>query len=103
MEFQKGVADGLELTVEDYNSLYLHPATLSSLQRVTVESSFWNSRKDTFREYRVPPLTVFRLETDGPPRSDPELFAEPTAAVRLPLDEVRSAAEDRHRLSTPLV
>lgn len=56
-EYQKGVADGLELTVEDYNSLYLHPATLSSLQRVTVESSFWNSRRDTFRKY--PHRTVY--------------------------------------------
>lgn len=51
LEFEKGIADGLDLTVDDYNALHLHAATLPSLQRVTVESSFWNSRRDTLREY----------------------------------------------------
>lgn len=38
---------GLVLTAEDYNSLGLHSATLPSIQRVTVESHFWNAKKDT--------------------------------------------------------
>ncbi|KAJ1325184.1 hypothetical protein MN608_09895 [Microdochium nivale] len=39
--------DGLALTVDDYNSLGLHSATLPSIQRVTVESHFWDSRRNT--------------------------------------------------------
>ncbi|KAH6646400.1 hypothetical protein BKA67DRAFT_541367 [Truncatella angustata] len=39
--------DGLFLTVDDYESLGLHSGTLPSTQRITVESMFWNARKDT--------------------------------------------------------
>ncbi|KAI1139606.1 hypothetical protein F5Y05DRAFT_411794 [Hypoxylon sp. FL0543] len=39
--------DGLHLTVEDYESLGLHSGTLPTLQRVTLESSFWDSRRET--------------------------------------------------------
>ncbi|KAI0900591.1 hypothetical protein F4806DRAFT_449180 [Annulohypoxylon nitens] len=39
--------DGLHLTVDDYESLGLHSGTLPTLQRVTLESSFWDSRKET--------------------------------------------------------
>ncbi|ORY61443.1 uncharacterized protein BCR38DRAFT_440227 [Pseudomassariella vexata] len=38
--------DGVFLTVEDYESLGLHAGTLSSMQRITVESLFWNPRRD---------------------------------------------------------
>lgn len=40
-------ADGLHLTVDDYESLGLHSGTLPTLQRVTLESSFWDSRRET--------------------------------------------------------
>lgn len=46
-------ADGLYLTVGDYNTLGLHSGTLSSAQRMTVESMFWNPRRDTLRRSRV--------------------------------------------------
>ncbi|KAI1480459.1 hypothetical protein F4774DRAFT_84438 [Daldinia eschscholtzii] len=39
--------DGLYLTVDDYESLGLHSGTLPTLQRVTLESSFWDSRRET--------------------------------------------------------
>ncbi|KAI2778802.1 hypothetical protein F4815DRAFT_475918 [Daldinia loculata] len=39
--------DGLHLTVDDYESLGLHSGTLPTLQRVTLESSFWDSRRET--------------------------------------------------------
>ncbi|OTB04853.1 hypothetical protein M426DRAFT_320437 [Hypoxylon sp. CI-4A] len=39
--------DGLHLTVEDYESLGLHSGTLPTLQRLTLECSFWDSRRDT--------------------------------------------------------
>ncbi|KAH9990544.1 hypothetical protein F4779DRAFT_256649 [Xylariaceae sp. FL0662B] len=39
--------DGLYLTVEDYESLGLHSGTLPSLQRVTIESLFWDTRRET--------------------------------------------------------
>ncbi|KAI1101173.1 hypothetical protein F4804DRAFT_21221 [Jackrogersella minutella] len=39
--------DGLYLTVDDYESLDLHSGTLPTLQRVTLESSFWDSRRET--------------------------------------------------------
>ncbi|KAL7624243.1 hypothetical protein AAE478_005802 [Parahypoxylon ruwenzoriense] len=39
--------DGLHLTVEDYDSLGLHSGTLPTLQRVTLESSFWDTRRET--------------------------------------------------------
>ncbi|KAI1388187.1 uncharacterized protein F4822DRAFT_428810 [Hypoxylon trugodes] len=39
--------DGLHLTVEDYESLGLHSGTLPTLQRLTLESLFWDSRKET--------------------------------------------------------
>lgn len=39
--------DGLDLTVDDYETLGLHPATLSSLTRVTTESSFWDAKRET--------------------------------------------------------
>ncbi|KAI0873646.1 hypothetical protein GGS24DRAFT_462454 [Hypoxylon argillaceum] len=42
------VADGLDLTAEDYETLGLHPATLPSLTRVTTESSFWDAKRETF-------------------------------------------------------
>ncbi|KAI0020419.1 hypothetical protein F4780DRAFT_371664 [Xylariomycetidae sp. FL0641] len=38
---------GLEITVEDFEALGLHSATLPSLQRVTSESSFWDVRRET--------------------------------------------------------
>lgn len=40
-------SDGLHLSVEDYESLGLHSGTLPTLQRVTLESSFWDSRRET--------------------------------------------------------
>lgn len=40
-------SDGLSLTRSDYDSLALHSGTLPSAQRITVESFFWNMRKDT--------------------------------------------------------
>ena len=40
-------SDGLHMTVEDFEALDLHAATLPSIQRVTSECSFWNPRKDT--------------------------------------------------------
>ncbi|KAF2967136.1 hypothetical protein GQX73_g6436 [Xylaria multiplex] len=43
-----GVPDGLFLTIDDYQTLNLHPATLTSLTRMTSESSFWDAKKDTF-------------------------------------------------------
>ncbi|RYP72767.1 hypothetical protein DL769_004383 [Monosporascus sp. CRB-8-3] len=45
--FGKGTSDGLALTVDDYDSLRLHSATLPHIQRVTVESSFWDSKRET--------------------------------------------------------
>jgi hypothetical protein len=42
--------DGLDLTIEDYHTLGLHPATLPALFRVTTESSFWDANKETFRK-----------------------------------------------------
>ncbi|KAI0541394.1 hypothetical protein GGR58DRAFT_498192 [Xylaria digitata] len=43
-----GVPDGLFLTINDYKTLDLHPATLTSLTRMTSESSFWDAKKETF-------------------------------------------------------
>jgi hypothetical protein len=45
--------DGLFLTVGDYNTLGLHSGTLPSTQRVTVESMFWNAKKDGLREFGI--------------------------------------------------
>ncbi|KAJ8133238.1 hypothetical protein O1611_g384 [Lasiodiplodia mahajangana] len=42
------VPDGLDLTVEDYETLGLHPATLPGLTRVTSESSFWDAKRESF-------------------------------------------------------
>ncbi|KAI0182069.1 hypothetical protein GGR52DRAFT_66439 [Hypoxylon sp. FL1284] len=39
--------DGLHLTSDDYESLGLHAGTLPTLQRVTLESLFWDSRRET--------------------------------------------------------
>ncbi|KAK7953833.1 hypothetical protein PG996_014721 [Apiospora saccharicola] len=39
--------DGLFLTPDDWNSLELHASTLPTIGRVTSESSFWDSRKET--------------------------------------------------------
>ncbi|KAI4862447.1 hypothetical protein F4820DRAFT_430437 [Hypoxylon rubiginosum] len=39
--------DGLHFNVEDYESLGLHSGTLPTLQRVTLESLFWDSRRET--------------------------------------------------------
>ncbi|RYP89166.1 hypothetical protein DL770_004538 [Monosporascus sp. CRB-9-2] len=47
IEFGKGTSDGLAITVDDYDSLRLHSATLPQIQRVTVESSFWDSKRET--------------------------------------------------------
>ncbi|KAI1811021.1 hypothetical protein GGS20DRAFT_564987 [Poronia punctata] len=41
-------ADGLDLTIEDYKTMGLHPATLPALLRVTTESSFWDAKRETF-------------------------------------------------------
>ncbi|KAI1352773.1 hypothetical protein F5Y01DRAFT_278627 [Xylaria sp. FL0043] len=41
-------ADGLNLKIEDYETLNLHPATLTSLARVTTEASFWDAKRETF-------------------------------------------------------
>ncbi|KAJ3572257.1 hypothetical protein NPX13_g5107 [Xylaria arbuscula] len=40
--------DGLHLTIEDYKTLNLHPATLTSLTRITSEASFWDAKKENF-------------------------------------------------------
>ncbi|KAI0116414.1 hypothetical protein GGR51DRAFT_501235 [Nemania sp. FL0031] len=42
------IPDGLDLRVEDYETLGLHPATLPGLTRVTSESSFWDAKKESF-------------------------------------------------------
>ncbi|GAP85573.1 hypothetical protein SAMD00023353_1301690 [Rosellinia necatrix] len=41
------VNDGLNLTIDDYETLGLHPATLPGLTRATTESSFWDAKKQT--------------------------------------------------------
>ncbi|KAK5632610.1 hypothetical protein RRF57_008324 [Xylaria bambusicola] len=43
-----GAPDGLNLTIEDYETLDLHPATLTSLTRITSEASFWDAKKEHF-------------------------------------------------------
>ncbi|KAI1637487.1 hypothetical protein F4809DRAFT_604599 [Biscogniauxia mediterranea] len=58
-----GTLDGLELTVEDYETLGLHPGTLPSVQRVTIESSFWDSRRDTL-------YLIFSFSTNPQPPYD---------------------------------
>ncbi|KAI1506232.1 hypothetical protein F5X99DRAFT_404279 [Biscogniauxia marginata] len=55
--------DGLELTVEDYETLGLHHGTLPSIQRVTIESSFWDSRKETL-------YLIFSFSTNPQPPYD---------------------------------
>ncbi|KAI0555874.1 hypothetical protein F4679DRAFT_520150 [Xylaria curta] len=42
------VGDGLDLRIDDYETLGLHPATLPGLTRVTSESSFWDARRESF-------------------------------------------------------
>ncbi|KAI1427497.1 hypothetical protein F5Y12DRAFT_155281 [Xylaria sp. FL1777] len=40
--------DGLYLTIDDYETLNLHPATLTTLRRITSEASFWDAKRETF-------------------------------------------------------
>ncbi|KAI0442848.1 hypothetical protein F4803DRAFT_345464 [Xylaria telfairii] len=42
------VSDGLDLRIDDYETLGLHPATLPGLTRVTTESSFWDAKRESF-------------------------------------------------------
>ncbi|TGJ80651.1 hypothetical protein E0Z10_g8117 [Xylaria hypoxylon] len=42
------VPDGLYLTIDDYKTLDLHPATLTTLMRMTSEASFWDAKRETF-------------------------------------------------------
>ncbi|TRX94721.1 hypothetical protein FHL15_004493 [Xylaria flabelliformis] len=42
------VGDGLDLRIDDYETLGLHPATLPGLTRVTSESSFWDAKRESF-------------------------------------------------------
>ncbi|KAI0193783.1 hypothetical protein EV127DRAFT_250383 [Xylaria flabelliformis] len=42
------VGDGLDLRIDDYETLGLHPATLPGLTRVTTESSFWDAKRESF-------------------------------------------------------
>ncbi|RYP11392.1 hypothetical protein DL764_000046 [Monosporascus ibericus] len=49
IEFGKGTSDGLALAVDDYHSLRLHSATLPHIQRITVESSFWDPKREILR------------------------------------------------------
>ncbi|KAI0205680.1 hypothetical protein F4808DRAFT_240894 [Astrocystis sublimbata] len=42
------VSDGLDLRIDDYKSLDLHPNTLPGLTRVTSESSFWDAKRESF-------------------------------------------------------
>lgn len=60
--------DGLFLTVNDYESLGLHSGTLPSAQRITVESMFWNPRKDvlnlilSFSNHPQPPYDFLSMK-----------------------------------------
>ncbi|KAK9789706.1 hypothetical protein AB5N19_07535 [Seiridium cardinale] len=60
-------ADGLHLTVNDYEALRLHSGTLPSAQRITVESMFWNVRKDilnlvlSFSNHPQPPYDFLSM------------------------------------------
>ncbi|ETS72906.1 hypothetical protein PFICI_15298 [Pestalotiopsis fici W106-1] len=60
--------DGLFLTVNDYESLGLHSGTLSSAQRITVESMFWNPRRDvlnlilSFSNHPQPPYDFLSMK-----------------------------------------
>ncbi|KAI4594582.1 hypothetical protein KJ359_007670 [Pestalotiopsis sp. 9143b] len=60
--------DGLFLTIDDYESLGLHSGTLPSAQRITVESMFWNARKDTlnlilsFSNHPQPPYDFLSMK-----------------------------------------
>ncbi len=45
-----GAPDGLNLTIDDYETLNLHPATLTSLRRITSEASFWDAKRESFSE-----------------------------------------------------
>ncbi|RYP38601.1 hypothetical protein DL767_002537 [Monosporascus sp. MG133] len=85
IEFGKGTSDGLALTVDDYNSLRLHSATLPHIQRVTVESSFWDSKRDTlhlilsFSRSPQPPYDFLSMRYDVRHRTT-------TALIRRSLD-----------------
>ncbi|RYP19663.1 hypothetical protein DL765_003256 [Monosporascus sp. GIB2] len=91
-ECGKGTSDGLTLTVDDYNSLRLHSATLPHIQRVTVESSFWNSKRETlhlilsFSPCPQPPYDFLSMRYDVRRRTT-------TALIRRSLD-TRGHAED---------
>lgn len=62
------VADGLDLTAEDYETLGLHPATLPSLTRVTTESSFWDAKRETFCKPANVSLSVHKFAAYAPER-----------------------------------
>ncbi|KAH8651429.1 hypothetical protein BX600DRAFT_473550 [Xylariales sp. PMI_506] len=64
------VPDGFHLTAEDYQSMGLHAATLQSAQRITVESMFWNARRDilsiilSFSNHPQPPYDFLSMTYD---------------------------------------
>ncbi|KAI1341858.1 hypothetical protein F5Y15DRAFT_349293 [Xylariaceae sp. FL0016] len=64
------VPDGLELTIDDYESLGLHSGTLPALQRVTSESSIWDAKKETlhlifsFSSHPQPPYDFLSMKYD---------------------------------------
>ncbi|KAK4220951.1 hypothetical protein QBC38DRAFT_378038 [Podospora fimiseda] len=43
---EDGSLDGLDMKVEDYDALRLHPATLQYIRRITTESMFWDRRHE---------------------------------------------------------
>ncbi|RYO93114.1 hypothetical protein DL766_010142 [Monosporascus sp. MC13-8B] len=94
IEFGKGTSDGLTLTVDDYNSLRLHSATLPHIQRVTVESSFWDSKRETlhlilsFSPSPQPPYDFLSMRYDVRRRTT-------TALIRRSLD-TRGHEENGH-------
>ncbi|KAK4163276.1 hypothetical protein QBC43DRAFT_319820 [Cladorrhinum sp. PSN259] len=43
---EDGSLDGLDMKVEDYDALRLHPSTLQYIRRITTESMFWDRRHE---------------------------------------------------------
>ncbi|KAI1287754.1 hypothetical protein F5Y03DRAFT_389298 [Xylaria venustula] len=43
-------SDGLDLTVNDFEALNLHPVTLASIRRTTSEAFFWDAKREAFRK-----------------------------------------------------
>ncbi|KAK3986207.1 hypothetical protein QBC44DRAFT_248719 [Cladorrhinum sp. PSN332] len=43
---EDGSLDGLDMKLEDYDALKLHPATLQYIRRITTESTFWDRRHE---------------------------------------------------------